>query len=123
MSVTTQNAARKEWSSYYPFEPHDGGDGAELQATTATARVALVGKLSGEGQIDNVAVISNTGSVFAFVRLGRSDVVATTASMAVPPGGAVTVSLYGEDSPAYTYLAAITRSDSAWLQVTTGYGN
>lgn len=122
-NAVQQTAARANWSSRYPFEPYQGGLGVSLSCTTSTARVALVGNLAGTDQSDNVVVIFNTGDVFAFVRLGDASVGATTACMAVPPGGALTISLYGVGQPVPMYVAGITASGAATLQATCGFGN
>lgn len=122
-SALFQQPARQNWISRYPFEPYLGGLGASLSCSTSTSNVELQGDFGVTGQIVNVAVITNTGSVFAFVRLGDVNVVATTACMAVPPGGAVTCSLYGVGQPVPMYIAGITASGAATLQIVTGYGN
>ena len=117
-----QTDARSAWTSVYPFEPYNGGQGVSLAAGTVSSSVTLLG-MFGQPQNVNVAVVFNTGSVFAFVRFGGSTVTADTGSMAVPPGGAITVSLYGVNQQTPSHMAAITASGSATLQITTGFGN
>jgi hypothetical protein len=114
-----QTAARSAWSSRYPFEPCQGGLGCSLSCSTGSASVALVGA---SGTV-NVAVITNTGQNFAFVRLGDNTVVATTACMAVPPGGAVTCSILNDGNVLPTNIAGVTASGTTTIQVSLGYGN
>ena len=92
-----------------------------MACTSVSATTALQGAF-GEPENVNVAVVVNTGSVFAFVRFGDASVVATTACMAVPPGASVTCSLLGAGQTTPQYMAGIA-SGSATLQVTTGWGN
>lgn len=113
-----QDEARNAWTSVYPFEPYQGGLGVSLNCTTSTSRA----KLAMDNDV-NTAVIVNTGSVYAFVRLGSQDVVATTDCMAIPPNGGVTVTLYNVDTPIPMYVSGITATGSTLIQVTTGYGN
>lgn len=112
------------WTMLFPFQPYNGGEGVSLDCTIATDRVALVGEF-GTAADDkvNIAVIVNTGVVPAFVRFGDVTVVATTASMAVPAGAAVTCTIPGASDAAPVYLAGITSSGSVTLQITTGFGN
>lgn len=95
-----------------PIKMWAGGLGCEINAATTTASVTLV------GTSQNVACIVNEGTVAAHFRLGGSNVVATTACKAIAPG--VEMLVYLERGQ--TYIAAITRSGTAWLQITLGYG-
>lgn len=125
--ATDPVTARHYWSTPYAFEPLDGGAGSAVVATTTSARAALVVPVDDDV---NVAVIFNVGTVFAYVRLGDSSVVATAppgsgsglCSMAVPPGGALTVSITTVNAPVPTHLAAITFSGTTTIQVTMGMG-
>jgi hypothetical protein len=100
-----------------PITPYNGGQGASLAVTTASSRVALIGSSA------NVAYanICNVTSVWAFVQFGDATVVATTASMAVPPNSCVLVSLTSINSVFPTNMAAITASGTTTLQVTMAY--
>jgi len=112
------------WTLLFPFQPYNGGEGVSLPCTVSTARVALVGEFGAAADDKvNIAVIVNTGSVPAFVRFGDVTVVATTASMAVPAGAAVTCTIPGANDAETTYLAGITSAGSTTLQITTGFGN
>lgn len=117
-----QTDARAVWTSFYPFEPYNGGLGSSLACSSVSASTILQGSFSAAENV-NVAVVVNTGSVFAFVRFGDASVVATTACMAVPPGASVTCSLFGSGQATPQYMAGITASSTATLQVTTGWGN
>lgn len=120
---TGQIGARANWISAYPFEPYLGGLGVAITASIATANVALQGVFSSAENV-NVAVVFNTDDTnFAFVRFGDGSITATTACMAVPPQGALTVSLLGQGAATPTYMAAITSASTVRLQVTTGWGN
>jgi Pectate lyase superfamily protein len=63
-----------------------------------------------------------TGVVWAFVLLGNSSVVATTSCMAIPPGACALVSLTTQGQGVPGYMAGITASGSATVQITLGYG-
>jgi hypothetical protein len=95
-----------------PLKLWAGGLGCEINAADATARVALV------GTSQNVICIVNEGTVPVHFRLGASDVVATTACKAI--GAGLDMAFFLERGQ--THLAAITRSGSAWLQITLGFG-
>jgi len=110
--------ARQSWTSRYPFEPYGSGLGASLACTTSSGRVALVGTTAEV----NCALICNTGTVWAFVLLGNSSVVATTSCMAIPPGACALISLTTQGQAIPTHLSGITASGTATLQITLGYG-
>lgn len=57
----------------------DGGLGLRIDATDASQR----GELVGDG---DTLVVTNLGNVPAFIRVGRSDVTATTACYPILPG-------------------------------------
>ena len=112
------------WTLLFPFQPYNGGQGVSLACIGTTGRVALVGEFGAAADDKvNIAVIVNPGTVAAFVRFGDVTVVATTASMAVPAGSAVTCTIPGASDEATVYLAGITESGSTTLQITTGFGN
>lgn len=97
--------------SIYPFQP---AGGANLSVSSSSGRVAMVGG-------GPEAVVTNYGSVAAFVEFGTVAVVATTASTCVLPGTSVVFSIPGSlDSN--TYIAGITASGTTSIQVSTGQG-
>lgn len=104
------------------FSPYNGGQGVSLACTTSTGRVLLVGDYGALEDV-SVAVIVNTGSNWAFVQFGDVTVTATTGSMGVPPGGALTVTIPGAQNGVAMYLAGITSTSTTTLQITTGFGN
>jgi hypothetical protein len=121
---SNQREAQSAWISRYPFQPVGGGLGASLACTGSSSRVALVGTTPATGDASpNVAVITNKGTVFVHVLLGDGTVVATVSCMAVPPGGALTVSMFVEGTPVPTYIAGITDGAAATIQVSLGFGN
>lgn len=119
--ATTEGEARQSWVSAYPFEPYNGGDGVTFEAGTSTSSVALVGVLQAAPPINSV-LICNQGNVWVSVKLGGVGVVATLGNMAIPPGACALVSFTTQNSPIPLQIAAITRTGTAWLQVTCGYG-
>jgi hypothetical protein len=99
------------------FKPYNGGDGARLTVTNASASVQIPGLGTGTGP-DRV-VVSNSGGVSAYIRFGASDVAATLASLEILPGTEKTL------SPSYclpggVWLAAITVSGSTTVNVCAG---
>lgn len=115
--AATQREARSAWLSDFPFESTNGGLGVSLACTTTSgtsSRTALVG-------IGNTVMLTNTGSVTAYVAFGTSSVVATTAYYPVLPGSKEILSLSDETAP--THVAAITDSGTTTLLVHKGYGN
>jgi hypothetical protein len=118
--ATTEGEARQSWTSRYPFEPFNGGQGCSLTASSVSSAVALVGTASAIPI--NAILICNTGSVWAYVQLGTSSIVATTSSMAVPPGACALVSLTTQNAVGPTFLAAVTASSTTFIQATCGFG-
>jgi hypothetical protein len=116
--ANTEQEARQSWTSRYPFEPYGSGLGASLACTTSSSSVALVGTTA---QV-NCALICNTGAVWAFVLLGNSGVVATTSCMGIPPGACALISLTTQGQGVPTYMAGITATGAATVQITLGYG-
>lgn len=120
-----RNVSSSIWTLIFPFQPYNGGEGVSLACGTTTNRVQLLGDFGSRANENvNIAVIYNYGAVPAFVRFGDVTVVALTSSMAVPPGAALTCTIPGattETSP--VYLAGITASSTATLQIITGFGN
>jgi len=103
------------------FEPFNGGQGAQISATTTSSSAAIPG-LSGGQQGDNSrVVVSNGGSVSAFVRFGPSTVAATVSGLEILPGTKETLKPPNIGTNA-VYLAAITVSGSTTINVCAGYG-
>ena len=69
------------------------------------------------GPLPRIALVTNYGSVVAFVALGVAGVTVTLANgIAVAPGASIALTL-----GAATYLAAITPSTTTTLSISTGY--
>ena len=101
----------------FPFNPVGGGTGLALSASNVSSRGALVGASSNAPY----AQVCNQGTVWVFVQFGDSTVVATTASMAVPPGACALVTITPASGAFPTHMAAITGAGTAELQVSMGY--
>lgn len=115
--ASTPGQARAYWITNYAFEPSGGGLGVSLSCTTSSSRVALVGK-------GNSFVINNSGTEWANILFGGSDVEATLACFAIPPGTQITLS-----GPAdtvrdgdWTHVAGITATGTTTIQITRGFG-
>jgi hypothetical protein len=106
---------RSDYATAYAFEPTGG---VSLACTTASARMAL----SGHGP---QVVVTNYGSVVAFVAFGVGDVEATTSSKAVLPGTEIALTIphtnTNQTNPA-THVAGITATSTTTLQISQGYG-
>lgn len=108
------------WKSLF-----NGGEGAALAVTTASARVAIPG-ISATPPVD-MAMLTNIGQNTAYVKVGPSTVAATVACLPVLPGEQVYIPLasYGNaaaNSP-FVDIAAITAASTTTLVITTGFAN
>jgi len=83
---------------------------AALSAGVTTSNVAL-------GSSDPTALVTNNGSVTAYVNFGGSGVTATTSSYPIGSGQSIAFNV-----GANTYIAGITASGTAALSITTGTG-
>lgn len=83
---------------------------ASLSASGTTSNVAL-------GSVGPTAIVTNTGSVTAYINFGASSVTATTSSYPLLAGQSIA---YNVGSG--TYMAGITATSTAALLVTTGTG-
>jgi hypothetical protein len=110
--ASNRRNAYNAFVSPFPFEPRGG---VSLSCSTSSASAAL-----GDG---NQALITNQGSVYAFVVFGASNVNATTNRLAIPPESQVLVTIpeTAENTRA-THVAGITSSSTATLQIETGFG-
>lgn len=89
---------------------------ATLSVSNSSGRVAL-GSNSASSPSAYNAIISNTGTVDAYIRLGDTSVVATTADLLIPAGQWRLISTgTGVD------LAAITAASTTTLDISTGRG-
>jgi hypothetical protein len=86
-----------------------GAYGAPLSVTTASSRVSL--------PAGTAIVVYNTGTSAAFVQLGGSSVVATTVADVIQPNSWMAFAVGSN-----TYLAAITASGTATLNISGGSG-
>lgn len=102
------------------FQPFDGGAGKRLSVTTATGRAAIPGTQTDDrGRLR--LLITNGGSVSAFVRIGQSTVTATLDCLEVLPGCAYLLTP-PTTNPSGVWIAAITESGTTTVQVTAGQG-
>ena len=97
------------------FTPVYGGLGAFLACTTSTARVAIPNPRSG-----SIYCVNNLGLVPVFLAFGDGAIVATTSYMAFPPGLAYVAIPNAGGSGAPTYVAGITASSTADVQISIG---
>lgn len=102
----------------FAFAPFDGGGGVRLSCTTSTANAAIPGTQASE---NTRVLVTNGGSVSAFVRLGGSGVVATLNSMEILPGTCQPFTV-PFTSPNGLYVAGITEAGTTKIQVTAGRG-
>jgi hypothetical protein len=87
------------------FQPFDGGRGKRLTVTTSSSSVVLPGIQDDNNRV----IITNGGSVSAFVCMGTAAVVATLDSMEILPG---TTQVFSVPFivPGGLYLAGITEA-------------
>ena len=113
--ASNRRNAYNAFVSPFPFEPTGG---VALTASTTSGSTAVT--LSGTG---NQAIITNQGSVYAFVAFGASTITATSSRLAVPPESQVLITIPEvSDGVRATHVAAITSSSTALLQIETGFG-
>jgi hypothetical protein len=103
------------------FEPYNGGQGAQISVSSVSASVAIPGLAGGQQDDRSRVVVSNGGSVSAFIHFGPSGVTAGTSSLEILPGTKETL------KPPYIgpnaiYLAAVTASGSTTINVCAGLG-
>ena len=104
------------------FSPYYGGSGRQITATSVSARVAIPGIAGGGDDIQSKRiVVSNGGSVSAYVRMGDQNIEATVESYHILPGTKEVL------TPPYpgtgtTYIAAITASSSTTINICSGTG-
>jgi hypothetical protein len=103
------------------FTPNGGGQGARLAATSVSSRALIPGLAGGQQGAKSRLVVSNSGFVSAYVTIGGSDVVATTASLEILPGTKELLSPPFVGTKAM-YLAAVTASGSTTVNVCAGEG-
>jgi len=114
--ASTQRDARQNWISAYPFELITGGLGVSLSCSTSSTRAALVG-------IGNALVVTNSGTVTAWMALGTSTITATTSYMPILAGTVSIFTIPADELDSVTHVAAITSSGTTTLNVNRGYGN
>lgn len=115
--VVALNRVAQAAAAGYPLTPFNGGQGASITATNVSGNVALVG-ISASAPY---ALICNQSTIWVSVQFGDSTVVATTSSMAIPPGACALVTLTIPNQPLPTHMAAIVAAGSAFVQITMGY--
>jgi hypothetical protein len=124
--VSTPQEAYNAWLTPYAFEPVADG-GRTLACSVASARVTLAATPQARQ-----AVITNLGSVPAFVRFGDSSVTATASTdYTILPQTSVLLTIstqLGTTPPSinnrvpYGYIAGITATSTTTLQISTGSG-
>lgn len=106
-------ALREREHNRHAFEAWGGGQGVELDCTTTSARVALVG-------YGGALCITNRGYVFVSVAWGDSSVIATTAYYSIPPGQQVVIT--PDNDPTYVAAVAIGTDATSNIQICRGIG-
>jgi hypothetical protein len=103
------------------FQPFDGGRGARLSVTSSSSRVEVPG--TQPGQFRKV-LVQNRGAYPAYIKIGQSDVVATTSSMLVFPGVPYVLTVPSGLLTNGMYVAGITDSgETTTLVITSGDGS
>lgn len=103
------------------FQPFDGGMGKRLSVSTSTGSVAIPGT---QGNIDKAkmrVLVTNGGSVSAFVRMGQQSVTATLDCLEILPNTQVLLTP-PDTNPSGVYVAAVTESSTTKIQITAGQG-
>lgn len=103
----------------YAFRPMFGGHGVRLTCSSVNSRAVFPGL---QGQKDVRLIISNGGSVSAFIAFGQSDVVADSSCMEILPGTQVSMTL-DDFYPQQLYIAGVTESATTNVQFTAGKGS
>ncbi len=104
----------------FSFDPFEGGLGKLLSCTTSSASTIIPGTQAQPSPPIRI-LVTNVGSVVAYMRMGQSTVVATTDCLAILPG--VTVSFTVPPvAPSSLYVAGITEAGTTKLQITAGRG-
>ena len=102
----------------FSFLPFSGGLGKRISLTTVSAR----GEIPGTQATGNERIlVTNGGSVSAFIRMGMVDVVATLDCLEILPGTTVSFTVPSV-APTGLYVAGITESGATSIQVTAGLG-
>jgi hypothetical protein len=99
------------------FQPFDGGRGKRLTVTTSSASTVLPGIQDDNNRV----IITNGGTVSAFVRMGTSSVASTLDCMEILPG---TTQVFSVPFvvPGGLYLAALTEAGSTTISAVVGKG-
>lgn len=102
----------------FAFEPFNGGRGARLACSTVSARVSIPGS---QATPFKRVLVTNGGSVSAFVCFGQDTVVADLNCLEILPG---TTQPFSVPSVALSglYMAGITEAGTTNIQVTAGRG-
>ena len=103
----------------FSFIPFEGGNGKRLACSTVTARVAVPGT-QGQSALERI-LVTNGGTVSAFIRMGQSNVVATLDCMEILPGTTQTFTV-PQLAPSGLFVAGITESGSTNLSIVSGSG-
>jgi len=104
------------------FQPFEGGVGAEINATSTTARVQIPGTQAAATPDRLRVLVTNDGLVSASIRMGQANVEATSSCQRIMPGTQVLLTP-PVVSPSPVWLAAICPSGGTVnLQITAGFG-
>ncbi len=113
--------AQETTFSVFAFQPYNGGEGGSTGVNGTSARFLIPGMQGGVAQPGARVLVTNGGSVSAFVRLGGATVVATTASLEILPGGAYLLTPPNVE-PQNLYIAAITSTGTTTISACAGVG-
>lgn len=105
------------------FMPIAGGSGVRLSVTTASTTVALPGLAGGQQGTATRVMVSNGGSVSAFIKFGGSTITANTSGYEILPGTKELLSPpYNGIGGGPIYIAAVTASGSTSINACVGEG-
>ena len=116
--ANTQQEARQNWTSAFPLEIANGGNGVGINANALTSTsAALVGTGSA------LELNNEDGESSAYFAWGPSTVQATTSSYRVGAGISKLITIHKDELPTVTHVAVLMADDTARVMVYRGSGN
>lgn len=103
------------------FMPFEGGLGKRITVTTTTTNQEIPGTQAPSDPSKIRLLVTNSGTISVFVRIGQSDVVATLDCLEILPGCAYLLTPQSV-APGIISIAAICESGTTKIQVTSGQG-
>ena len=106
--------------NYQAFQPYKGGEGIRKGLTTTSGSLSYQ-VLGADGASNSRIIVTNSGTVACYVRLGRQNVIATTGSLEILANSYVTLTPpYLDTNP--LYIAGCTEGGTTSINVMFGYG-